>query len=123
LADVDVSLSLPGGSPVQNNTSTASDGTYSFVGLPAAGYIIQYHPPFDVDYSPLARNNEPLTGTPDVVNLANGQSYMANVTHSTAVGVNGDYTVIGLAPGSYQVEFLLQSVLHTRMCGGTTSRA
>ncbi|HEY4153336.1 MAG TPA: carboxypeptidase-like regulatory domain-containing protein, partial [Pseudolysinimonas sp.] len=75
LADVDVALTLAGGTQV-DFTSTDSTGAYSFTGLQAATYLVQFSDDYNTGH--LGATSSPLV-------LADGQS-LSNVNGSLAVG-------------------------------------
>ncbi|HMH58291.1 MAG TPA: carboxypeptidase regulatory-like domain-containing protein [Galbitalea sp.] len=74
-----VVLNLPGGSYVQNAT-TGDDGSYSFTGLPAAGYVLHFLPVFGQAYQGQWWNNQASQGTATVLTLGEGQAATADVT-------------------------------------------
>lgn len=75
LADVSVQLTLSGGTQV-DDTTTDSTGAYSFTGLQAATYLVQFSP----DY-----NSNHLGATSSPVSLSDGQA-ASGVNASLAVG-------------------------------------
>jgi Carboxypeptidase regulatory-like domain len=83
LSGIAVDLQLPGGSYVQNAT-TGDDGTFSFTGLPAAGYVLYFLPVFGQPYQGQWWNNQPTQASATVLNLADGQSATADVTLASA---------------------------------------
>ena len=71
IANVQVSLDLPGGTYVQFGSTDAS-GNYTFTGLTAASYILDFAPNFGDNYAPQWWNNQPTMATATPIAVAAG---------------------------------------------------
>jgi hypothetical protein len=91
LPGISVLLTLPGGSIVQF-ASTADNGTYSFEGLPAAGYIAEFIPDLGAPYAAQWWNNEPSAASANVINLIAGGTAVAD---ASLTAVPADATISG----------------------------
>ena len=91
--NVQVGLDLPGGNYVQFG-STDSDGNYSFTGLAATTYVINFSPNFGDNYASQWWNNKPTLSTATPISLAAGQT-LTGVDASLADGA----TVTGHVDG------------------------
>jgi hypothetical protein len=82
-------LNLSGGTQVQYATTDAS-GDYSFTGLPAAGYILNFSAAYGQDYVAQWWGDQPTQATANVLQLRAGQSASGiNVTLAVAATVSG----------------------------------
>jgi Carboxypeptidase regulatory-like domain len=73
LANVFVSLDLPGGNYVQFG-NTNSTGAYSFVGLAPASYVINFAPGYGDNYAQQWWNDKPTLATATPIPVAAGQA-------------------------------------------------
>lgn len=100
LANVQVSLDLPGGNYVQFG-STANDGTYSFTGVAAGSYVVNFAPSYTDNYAQQWWNNKPTLATATPIAVAAGQS-VTGIDASLADGatVTGNIQTTS-GPGAY----------------------
>jgi hypothetical protein len=99
LANVFVSLDLPGGNYVQFG-NTDANGNYSFVGLAPASYVLDFAPNIGDNYAPQWWNNQPTLATATPIPLSTGQALTGeNVTLADGATVTGQVdTATGPAP-------------------------
>ena len=83
-ANAFVALDLPGGTYVQNATTDAN-GDYSFTGLPAASYVIDFQANYGDNFSSQWWNNEPTQSTATPIALASGQA-LTDIDANLAAG-------------------------------------
>jgi hypothetical protein len=144
LANVSVGLDLPGGNYVQFGTTDAN-GNYSFVGLAAASYVLNFQPSPSDNYAAQWWNNKSTLATATPISLSNGQALTGidatladgatvtgqvvsatgpaafiqvnimdsagNYVSSASTDNNGNYSLAGIPAGTFTAEFTdVQSV-------------